>query len=166
MIDVERNGRIVSWSDYIFKFGGERVTGVTKLSYAIKRTRTLAYGQSRSHRPIGKTSGKTEIENIKVTMHRHSWSGVNGQSTGVRQWLQNQSDDGVSVGNPDNVQILVQLFNPSTESTIEFQGCALVSDSKSAEENPDPNFVELEFIFEGCVEDGSTIYDSSEEVQA
>jgi hypothetical protein len=168
-IDVVRQGRVCSWSDNRFKVWDEVLTGVTKISYGVKRNRTLAYGQSRAHAPIGKTNGKFEPETLKVTMHRHTWSGVGGYSTGLRQSLMDQASDGKSIGNVDNIPILVQLYNPGgsssgpVESTIEFQGCALVSDAKSIEENPDPEFVELEFIFERCIEDGATLYDSSEE---
>jgi hypothetical protein len=162
-IDVVRNGALVSWGSHILKIGTERIFGVTKVSYGQKRTRTKGYGMNRAHTPMGRTNGKLEPETLKMTMHRHTWSGVQGSSDGLCLYLADQSEDGVSYGNA-SVPILLQVSEGSVISDIQWLECAVVSDAKSAEENPDPNMVEIEFDWMACIEDGLTLSDSTEEV--
>jgi hypothetical protein len=162
-IDVVNSRGLVSWGSHIFKIDSERIVGLTKISSGGKRTRTHGYGMSRAHAPLGMTNGKWEPETVKVTLHRHAWSGVPAQgSTGLMRYLSDKVD-GRSFGNAI-FDMLLQVSEASIASDMQWLSCSIVGDVKNAEENPDPNMVEIEIMYMRYLEDGQTLFDSSEEV--
>jgi hypothetical protein len=74
MTDIIRvNNTIVSWNSFSFKIDGIPYTGITAFDYDQKRTRKVVYGAKRDGTPLGKTSGKYEVQPITLTMLRDSF---------------------------------------------------------------------------------------------
>ena len=146
---------LVSWPSHKFKFDGERLFGLTAVNWDDKRERAYGYGMNRSHAPIGRTAGKYTPGAVKLTLHRHTWKLILAH-------LRDKAPDGRSYGNV-MVDAILQVEEGDVQSTVEFRDCVVTTKNGKAEESADPNMVEIELSVMRIIEDGATLYDSSEE---
>ncbi len=150
--DLRINGNAFSWGSIAVKVGGEVFTGITKISYGDKRTRSKAYGMGRSHAPRGRTRGKYEVDPVVFEMHA-------GSAKKLRAKLAQQSSDGKSYG--DTVfQISVQYVDEGeSPHTVELEDCVWVEDTSSHDEGPDALTTTVTCDCMRIRRDGSTLYD-------
>lgn len=149
------NGNLIGWGSHIFKINGERIFGLMSIGWTEKRERAFGYGMTRSHAPLGRTSGKYTPGPLKTTLHKHT-------ATALRQSLADLVDDGRSYGNAE-VPVFLQYVEGDKVFTVEFELCATTGQDCTDEENPDPTKEEWEWSYMRCSQDGLTLYDSSEE---
>lgn len=158
MADIDNfrvNGSIVSWPDVITKIDGKRVNGITGITYSDKRERVKAYGQGRHYKPRGRSRGKYNPENPKLTLHKDT-------AQKIRDYLAAKAEDGVSYGNVE-FELSVQWVADSGDAMhVQLQRCTIAGDNGAADENPDPNVDELELDTMGVIRNGKTLYDSTQ----
>lgn len=153
------NGHALSWGDLVFKIGNEKYRGFTAVSYDEKIERSLVYGMGKDHAPQGKTAGKYVPGAVKV-------KGRKSSVIRVRQALAALSPNGRSYGVPVFEASLQGISAGSNQAEIDtqFRRCQYAERSVSYEENADPLMEELIIVTEAIVENGLTLFDSSEEL--
>lgn len=149
------NGAMHSWSSTSFKLGGEKYTGITSIGYGAKRTRTKAYGTTRSYGPVGRTSGKYEVDNLKIKAFAAT-------ARQIRAQLAALSEDGISYGNPE-VPATLQFIEGTDVITVEFERCTYASESSTADEKPDAITEDIEFDVMRVRRDGLVLFDATGE---
>lgn len=150
---LEKN--LVSWGSHIFKIDGVRWFGLTNIEFDEKNEPAYGYGMTRSHAPISRTAGKYTPGVVKLTWHKHSAILFN-------QYLANRAPDGKSIGKVV-FQAMLQVSEDDIVSETELVNCRVMSRASKAEENPDPNMRDIEIHVMRIIEDGTTLYDSTEE---
>lgn len=151
---IRINGNTFSWGSIAVKLGGQVFTGITKIGYGDKRTRSKSYGMGRSHAPRGRTRGKYEIDPVTFEMHL-------GSAKELRAALAQQSSDGKSYG--DAVfQISVQYVDEGEQPhTVEIEDCVWVEDSVSHDEGPDALMATVTCDAMRIRRDGLTLFDGA-----
>ena len=149
------NGAMHSGSSTSFKLGGEKYTGITSIGYGDKRSRTKAFGATRSYGAVGRTGGKYEVDNLKLKAYKAAANQIRAQLAAL-------SDDGVSYGNAE-VPATLQFIEGTDVITIEFERCAMVADSSTADEKPDPLTDDLEFDVMKIRRNGLVLFDATGE---
>ena len=156
--DAILQDNLVSWGSHIMKIDGERWTGFTAFSGGTdKLERAYGYGMNRSHAPIGRTAGKYTPPSPGFTMHA---------STYIKfiDYLRSKSPNGRSIGGVE-FQLMLQVAEGSISSDMEWQRCTLSERTPKAEETADSQTREVVLSCMRYIEDGTTLFDSSEEVQ-
>jgi hypothetical protein len=147
---------LVSWGSHVLKIDGDRWKGLTAINWDDKVDVAYGWGMTRSHAPIGRTAGKYTPPTVKLTMHRHMWSML-------LVYLKSKAVDQKSYSQY-KFHMMLQVIEGTMFSDYEFQSCRVVSRNGKAEENPDPAMVDIEISVMRAVEDGATLWDSSQEI--
>jgi hypothetical protein len=148
---VRVQGRLFSWASVIFKINGVRYFGVTSVSWDQSRERTLGYGQNKSGRPRGKTSGKYVCPVLKVKMFTDT-------AIQLRKDLATLAPDGKSYGEVENIPITNQVSEGGINSTAEFLKCSVGKETPAFDESGEPTQEEWEFTTEGVITDGLSLF--------
>lgn len=151
---VRINKNIVSWGSIKVKCAGETFHGFDMLAYGDRRTRTKHYGMGRHHAPRARTSGKYEVDVVKLR-------GPKGTVQALRQKLAD-AGDGTSYGNTPCQVIAEFVEADDTPMLVEIEDCVICSDTSSHEENTDPLKDEIELDAMMIRRNGLTLFDSSE----
>lgn len=118
------------------------VYGYTALEWSHKRSRVKSVQAGKDRRAKGRTGGKYEVENLKLTVRRDT-------ASAIKLLLAEAASDGASYGNVDDSTIVLQYVEDESNQkpiTCEFNQCALVNDGGKSEEDG-PDMVDLEFDF-------------------
>jgi hypothetical protein len=161
MADTVRvNGALYDQGSTELKIAGEPVYGYNAVAWSQKRTRVKGYSQGKDRAPKGRTRGKYEVENLKITVYRKT-------ASEIKKLFASRASDGQSYGNPDDVPIVFQYIEDESNQApvlVEFIDCAVASDGGNSEEDG-PDMVEMEFDYMRLDEtiDGQkvTLYDAS-----
>lgn len=149
---IRINGNTFSWGSIAVKLGGQAFTGITKIDYADKRSRSKAYGLAKSQAPRGRTRGKYETSPVVFEMHL-------GSAKELRSALAQRSADGKSYGNTV-FQVSVQYIDEGEEPhTVEIEDCVWVEESASHSEGPDALTVTVTCDAMLIRRDGLTLFD-------
>lgn len=149
---------LVSWGSHILKIDGVRWFGFTAFTGGTdKLERAYGYGMTRSHAPRGRTSGKYTPPSPGFTMLVDTY-------VKFIQYLKNKSPNKRSIGNVE-FHLLLQVSEGTLYSDMEWRRCTLAERTPKAEENADAQTREIVLSCMRYIEDGTTLYDSSEEPQ-
>lgn len=150
MGDILRvNNNLVSWSSYILGLNGLRYSGLTEISYGDKLEVTPGYGMSRSHSPIGRTSGKYVVEPLKMKVFQHV-------AKEIRDDLIRISPDR-TLSTPQ-IPITLQYYEYGLEAhMVYFEGARFVSETDSISESADAPMVDIEWSILKIWRDGVTL---------
>jgi hypothetical protein len=149
---------LVSWGSHIFKIDGERWYGLTAFSGGTdKLERAYGYGMNRSHAPVGRSAGKYTPPTPGFTMH---------VSTYVKfiQYLKSKAPDQRSIGNVE-FHLMLQVSEGDIQSDMQWYRCTLAERTPKAEENAEGQTREVVLSCMRYMEDGTTLYNSSEEIR-
>lgn len=148
------NGVDYSWGSITFKCNGAVFTGFTKISYGDKRTRSVGYGAGKHHAPTRRSSGKYEVDPSKVT-------GYKDDTQCLREWLAQQSADGVSYGNVE-FQGVIQFEDGPKLRQVDLVDLVWFEDSSSHDEGPDLLMEEFSLSPMRILRDGVCLFDATE----
>lgn len=153
---ISVNGNGYSWGSLTAKTSdGDVLHGFFSINYAEARERAKGYGMGRHHAPMLRSSGKYTVENMKMGGWKHA-------ITALKTKLKSLAKDGRSYGNVEFGMTLSYFEDDLEPITVEFLRCAWAKNSTSHEENPDPLKGEFEIDCMGIIENGMTLFDSSE----
>lgn len=157
MTDVARvQGNLVSWSSHIFKIDGVRWYGWTNIAGGSdKLERVHGYGSNRSHAPIGISAGKYTPPAPGLTGLAHTY-------IAFIEYLKSKAPDRRSIGKV-RFNMTLQIQEGTIKSDMEWRDCQLADRQPKAEDSPDPTTREVALVCMRYIEDGTTLYDSSEE---
>jgi len=128
MADVRKiNGNRYSWGSISVKLNGDRLYGYTDLSFSSKRTRELLYGMGQDHAPIGRTRGKFEPGDVKLT-------GYSGSVQNLLDSLTAAAGTGEGPGDVVFEIVCQYIETDETEITVNLTGCVIVEESSSHSE--------------------------------
>ena len=149
------NGKQYGWGSVILVLasGQIEVEGWTEVTWGHKRTRTKGYGQGRHHAPQVRTSGKYEVDNVKIKFRKD-------HADALRLGLAAMSS-GVSYGNVV-FPIMIQLVEDDVVSSIEFRDATVAVEGGTMTEGPDGIMEEIEFDIMRALLNGLTLYDSDQ----
>lgn len=149
---------LVSWGSHILKIDGVRWFGVTAFTGGTdKLERAYGYGMNRSHAPIARAAGKYTPPTPGFTMHAHTYRRF-------IDYLKNRAPDRRSIGKVE-FHLMLQVREGSLTSDMEWRRCTLTERNPKAEENVEGQTREVVLSCMRYIEDGTTLYDSSEEAR-
>jgi|SRR6185295_9212836 len=152
--ELRVNGNLIGWGSHILRIDGDRIYGVTAISWDHSRERAYGAGMNRAHAPVGRTSGKYVPGTLKMTMYEHT-------AIALREKLAALASDETSYGNVA-VPIFLQVAEGEKTATVEFEECCVVKEGSDAEENPDPKKQTWEWSPMRIINNGFTLFDDTE----
>ena len=152
---IQVNGNQYSWGSIILKVGDDRLYGFTGISFGDKRTRVKAHGSDKSGAPRGRSRGKYETDEGKLT-------GWKSSIQALRAALAAQAADGVSYGNTEFNITVQYIEDDETPMTVELIRCTIAGDTTSDEEGPDPLKDEIGLDYMYVKRNGLTLFDNSD----
>jgi len=151
---INVNGNDVSWGSITVKTGGEIFDGFSKIAYGDKRTRGKGYSAGRHHAPTHRSSGKYEIDPVKVT-------GYKEELQRLRAKLAAQANDERSYGNVE-FEVQVQFEEAGILHQIDIHRCVWFEDAAAHEDSEDPLQEEVSWDPMRLERDGLCLYDATE----
>jgi hypothetical protein len=151
------NGQQYSWASLIFTIADWRdeAAGAESVDYGHKRTREKKTGSNRDQAPRVRTSGVYEVDPLKVTIRKD-------HADALRARLASLSPDGRSYGNVQ-FEALLQFSEPGADvSTVELRELVWSGTSCGLKQGPEGLMESLEMDPMRIIENGLTLYDSSE----
>lgn len=143
------NGNDYSWGHITFKVDGERFSGFFKISYSHKRTRTKGYADGKAHKPTHRSSGKYEVDAVKV-------SGYKDEIAQLREALANKAGSG-SYGDAE-FEGVVEFESPTGFRYDELERLTWAEEGLDHGEETDLLTEEISFDCMGIKRDGLTLY--------
>lgn len=154
MADLIRlNGKAFDHSSFRMTIAGRRLRTMKEVKYSQKRTRAKVPGNTKSQRPIAKTSGNYEFDKLTVTVTR-------AEAHAVRQLLSSKSADGESYGDVE-VPIVAQYVERGLPTMVDsFKKCTLETDAGGTTYGSDPHYEDLVFDADSMTRNGMHLYAS------
>lgn len=152
---IRVNGNVYSWGSIVVNVDEERFYGITELTYADKRERTLVHGQGRSQTPRGRTRGKYSAENSKIKMPKDT-------ADAFREYLASRSTSGTSYGDVEFQIVATYSETGLPGSTVEVNGCVYVGTTETDTEGTDAIVEEIEVSVMAIYRNGLALFDDSE----
>jgi hypothetical protein len=151
---IRVNGNQYSFGSVVCKVGGERFTGFTAIDYGDKRVVAKGYGLGPAQGPRGRTRGRYETDEVKLSAHLDS-----GQA--LIDKLALLSKGGLSYGNVE-FQIVVQYIElDNTPITHTLDRCRIVGVTQANAEGSEITTTDFAIDCMAIYRNKKTLFDSS-----
>ena len=150
---IRINGALLGWGSIVTEIDDQPYEGYTDLNFADKLTVEKIFGQNKAQKPLGRTKGKYDVDDVKVTM-------LQGSARKLRQALAAKSDTGKSYGSVV-FEISVVGIEKDTDQRIDVQlsGCRIVGVGNSWSEGEGALKEEMTLSVMSISRDGLTLYE-------
>jgi hypothetical protein len=151
---IRVNGNLLSFGSISVRIGGEPFTGFTAIDYGDKVVVSKGYGLGPAQGPRGRTRGRYETDEVKLTAHRDS-------AQALITALSLRSLNGLSYGTVQ-FQTVVQFIElGNVPMTVTLDRCRIVGVTETNAEGPDPAMTDFAIDCMAIFRNGKTLFDSS-----
>lgn len=159
----EINGTEYSWGSIKITIAGQEFEAFTAIDYGDKLTPAKTYGAGSAYRPRGRTRGKYECDNSKLT-------GFKDELQALRSALAAQSATGTSYGSVV-FDVVIQFIEPAQagdptsvdkSNTVVLEKCKWIVDSSAHSESADGLTDSIELDTMGIRRNGLTLYEEAQ----
>jgi hypothetical protein len=150
---IRINGAALGWGSIVTEIDDDLYEGYTDISFTDKLTVEKLFGQNRGQRPLGRTRGKYDVDDTKVTMYAAS-------ARKLRQKLASKSESGKSYGT-EEFTISVQGTEKDSDQVIDVMlvGCRVVGVGDSWSEGEGALKEEMTISVMSIIRDGLALYE-------
>jgi hypothetical protein len=150
---IRINGALLGWGSIVTEIDDDPYQGYTDISFADKLTVEKVFGQSRAQKPLGRTKGKYDVDDAKVTM-------LAASARSLRQKLASKSDSGTAYGSVE-FTISVQGVEKATDQVIDvlLVGCRVVGVGDTWAEGEGVLKEEMTISVMSILRDGLSLYE-------
>lgn len=151
---IRVNGNLYSFGSISAKVDGEPFTGFTAIDYGDKVVTSKGYGLGVAQGPRGRTRGRYETDEVKLTGYRDS-------AQALINSLSLRSLNALSYGTVQ-FQLVVQYIElANLPITAVLDRCRIVGVTESNAEGPDALMTDLTIDCMAIFRNGKTLFDSS-----